>query len=89
MNSLSPLLPYPAFGLGLTGLAMLLVANYMPAKTQGGSQEAAKWRAFRNYLKNINRYTDIQQAGDQFEKYIGYAVAFGFRENGFVNSPEC
>ncbi len=79
MNSISPLLPYPCFGLGLTGLAMLLVANYMPAKTQLGSQEAAKWRAFRTYLKNINKYTNLQQAGDQFEKYIGYAVAFGFQ----------
>jgi hypothetical protein len=79
MNSLSPMLPYPAFGLGLTGLVMLLVSNYMPAKTLLGSQEAAKWRAFRNYLKNINKYTDLQQAGDQFEKYIGYAVAFGFQ----------
>ncbi len=74
---LSPLAVLPAFGLGLTGLAALIAANYMPAKTPKGSQEAARWRAFRTYLQNIKKYADLQQASDQFERYIAYAVAFG------------
>jgi hypothetical protein len=80
-----PLLPAPLFGLGLSGLAMLFAASYMPAKTQIGSQEAAKWRAFRTYLKNIKRYTDVSQATEQFERYIGYAVAFGLANEWIHN----
>src|SRR5260221_2745088 len=77
LQNISPLLPLPLFGLAIFGLLMLVTAHYMPSKTPVGSQEAAKWRAFRTYLRNIRKYTDLQQAGDQFEKYIGYAVAFG------------
>ena len=51
----------------------------MPAKTVKGAQEAAKWRAFRHYLKNIEQYSDIRQAAQQFDKFIGYAVALVFR----------
>ncbi len=80
-----PLLPVPCFGLGIFGLAMLLVSTYMPAKTRAGSQEAAKWRAFRTYLANINKYADLKEASQQFDQYIGYAVAFGL-SNQFVRA---
>ncbi len=73
---LSILTVAPAFGLGITGLATVITASFMPAKTLKGAQDAAKWNAFRNYLKNITKYADIKQATDQFERYIGYAVAF-------------
>jgi Predicted membrane protein (DUF2207) len=72
-----PLLVLPLLGLVVTGFAAMAAAKYMPAKTRLGSQEAAKWKAFRNYLAHIDKYTDVNQAQDQFEKYIGYAVAFG------------
>jgi uncharacterized membrane protein YgcG len=72
-----PTLPLPLFGLVVTGFAMIFMSRIMPAKTPLGSQEAAKWKAFRHYLANIKKYTDVTQAADQFEKYIGYAVAFG------------
>jgi len=49
----------------------------MRSRTAAGEQESAKWKAFRTYLANINKYTDLKQATDQFEKYIGYAIAFG------------
>jgi uncharacterized membrane protein len=62
--------------LGITGLVTVIAASFMPAKTLKGAQDAARWNAFRNYLKNITKYADIQQATDQFERYIGYAVAF-------------
>ena len=74
---ISPLAVLPAFGLGITGLVALIAASFMPAKTPKGSQEAARWRAFRTYLQNIKAYTDLKQASDQFEKYIAYAIAFG------------
>src|SRR5258706_9704714 len=80
-----PLLPAPFVGLGISGLTMLFAASYMPAKTQAGAQEAAKWRAFRTYLKNIKKYTDVSQATDQFDRYIGYAVAFGLANEWIHN----
>ncbi|MBN1964935.1 MAG: DUF2207 domain-containing protein, partial [Anaerolineae bacterium] len=63
--------------LGVTAVALLAVANAMPAKTASGSQEAAKWRAFREYLRNVQRYTNLEEATNQFNEYLPYAVAFG------------
>lgn len=65
------------FALGFSGVIMLIVSRVMPAKTAKGAEEAAKWEAFKNYLQNIERYTNLQEAGDIFEKYLGYATAFG------------
>ncbi len=74
---LSGLLPFPFGAIGFVGLVMMFVSGMMPTRTAAGMQEAEKWKAFRNYLKNINKYTDIKQATDQFERYIGYAISFG------------
>ncbi len=63
--------------LGVVALVILVAASRMPAKTAKGAEEAAKWRAFREYLRNIRRYTDVEQATDLFNEYLPYAVAFG------------
>lgn len=65
------------FAMGITSVIMLFVARAMPAKTAKGAEEAAKWEAFKKYLQNIERYDNIKEAGDVFEKYLGYATAFG------------
>jgi len=74
---LSGFLPFPLGAVGIVGIVMMLFSNAMPSRTPTGEQESAKWKAFRNYLKNIRKYTDLKQATDQFDKYIGYATAFG------------
>ncbi len=61
----------------LVGSALLIVAHFMPRKTRKGAIEAAKWRAFERYLREIERHTAIEQARDLFEKYLPYATAFG------------
>ncbi len=66
-----------AAALGITGLFVGIVGRFMPAKTAKGAEEKAKWDAFRNYLKNIEEYQDMAQAGELFEKYLPYATAFG------------
>ena len=79
-STLSPmfsLVPLLLIALIIVGVLFVLVANWMPSRTPKGHQEAAKWRAFRTYLQNIKKYTDLQQATDQFDRYIGYATAFG------------
>ena len=37
----------------------------------------AKWLAFKNYLKNIKQYADLENSGDIFEGNLAYAIAFG------------
>ncbi|MEO8288875.1 MAG: DUF2207 domain-containing protein [Chloroflexota bacterium] len=67
----------PAIGLGVTGLVGLILAGAMPRKTDLGSEEAAKWNAFKRYLQQIQSYTNVQEAADRFQKYLPYAVALG------------
>lgn len=71
----------PAIAIGISGVALLFAAGHMPAKTVQGAQAAARWGAFKTYLKEIEKYTNLQEAGDIFEKYLPYAVAFGLERS--------
>lgn len=70
-------------GLGIVSIGMLIFARVMPRKTTKGSEAAARWRAFKEYLDNIEQYTDLEQAKDIFDTYLPYAIAFGL-ENSWV-----
>ncbi len=59
------------------GLVRLITAGVMPRKTDFGSEEAEKWRAFGRYLQQMKQYTDVQAAADKFQQYLPYAVAMG------------
>ncbi len=63
--------------LGLTGLSLLVAGNFMPAKTRKGAEEAAKWGAFEEYLRNLEKYDAVEGASANFDRYLPYAVAFG------------
>lgn len=63
--------------LGIVGFAALLAAKGMPVKTPKGAEASAKWRAFEQYLRNLQRYDGVQAAASQFDRYMPYAVAFG------------
>nr|HID15013.1 DUF2207 domain-containing protein [Anaerolineae bacterium] len=67
----------PFIGIGATAIGMIIVGQWMPAKTRKGAKQAAWWGAFKRYLAEIERYTDLSQATDVFEKYLPYAIAFG------------
>jgi len=85
VSVLCPVVPIVLFGLGLA-----VLAGYMPARTRKGAEESAKWKAFQTYLGNIQKYKDIGQAADQFEKFLAYAVAFGLERrwvNAFAQAP--
>lgn len=64
-------------------LAMLSrgLANAMPKKTREGAEAAAKWRAFRGYLEDIEKRENLAESKEIFEKYIAYAVAFGLEQS--------
>ncbi len=61
----------------ISGFTVLGFSRFMPQRTSAGAAEQRKWEAFRNYLKDLSRYQDMQTARDTFEKYLPYAIAFG------------
>jgi hypothetical protein len=67
----------PSLGLLLTAAVLFGFSRYMPAKTEKGAVASAQWLAFKRYLQDIEKYTDLQEARDIFDQYLPYAVAFG------------
>jgi hypothetical protein len=67
----------PGVGLGITAIALIAVANFMPRKTDKGAEEAARWQAFKTYLRNIEKYSDIEAQKEIWDRYLPYAIAFG------------
>lgn len=60
----------------INGLVVTVAASFMPAKSYEGALEAAKWKAFQQYLQNLESYADIGSAASKFDSYLPYAVAF-------------
>jgi uncharacterized membrane protein YgcG len=65
------------FAVGAVGVLALIVGQHMPAKTHKGAEEAAKWNAFREYLRNLEKYDSVEEAAQHFDDYLAYAIAFG------------
>lgn len=63
--------------LGAVAGSAILFASGMPAKSRRGAEEAAKWRAFREYLRNLEKYDQVENVAARFDQYLPYAVAFG------------
>ncbi len=76
IESVPTLVCVPFAGI-LVGLAMTTLGRVMPAKTQKGAEAAAKWRAFAEYLRNLERYSTVEEAAARFDEYLPYAIAFG------------
>ncbi len=71
----------PSAAMILTAIVLIVVGRHMPKKTRLGAEEAAKWEAFKKYLKSIEHYGGLEEAKSQFEKYLPYAIAFGIEKN--------
>jgi uncharacterized membrane protein len=67
----------PFISLAVFSLALIAVSQAMPVKSRKGAEEAAKWSAFRTYLREAERYADLQQVTEQFDRYLPYSIAFG------------
>jgi uncharacterized membrane protein YgcG len=67
----------------ITAVIFIVVGRHMPKKTPQGAEEAAKWLAFKRYLENIEKYGNLEEAKEQFDKYLPYAIAFGI-ERGLI-----
>jgi hypothetical protein len=67
----------PGLGLAATTTAFYAVAGQMPVRTRQGAEARMRLEAFKRYLQNVEKYTDLKAATDQYEKYLPFAVAFG------------
>jgi uncharacterized membrane protein len=75
-----PLLPLLAFTLLVLSIGGMIISRYMPRKTAAGVTAAAKWVAFQRYLKDIERYTEVASAREQYDRYLPYAIVFGIEK---------
>jgi uncharacterized membrane protein YgcG len=75
-----PLLPLLAFTLLVLSIGGMIISRYMPRKTAAGVTAAAKWIAFQRYLKDIERYTEVATAREQYDRYLPYAIVFGIEK---------
>ncbi|WP_169238405.1 DUF2207 domain-containing protein [Candidatus Roseilinea sp. NK_OTU-006] len=66
---------------GVTALAFFLIAKNMPVRTRKGADMRMRAEAFKRYLQNIEKYTDVRESKDLFEKYLPYAIAFGLEHS--------
>lgn len=55
---------------------MIRMSRHMPRKTEKGAEAAAKWRAFKRYLQDIEKHRDLGDAAGIFDRYLAYAIAF-------------
>lgn len=77
----APMVWVPVIVLGILAVIMIVISARMPKKTQLGAEEAAKYRAFRTYLADIEKYENIEAKNDIFQQYLPFAIAFGLEEN--------
>jgi hypothetical protein len=52
----------------------------MPQKTRHGAESAARWRAFRDWLRDIRKFEQLDENPGLFDRYFAYAVAFNLEK---------
>jgi len=72
---------YFLFGSIVTVVIVFAFGRAMPQRTALGAEEQRKWEAFRNYLRDLRRFDDMETARAAFEKYLPYAIAFGVEKD--------
>jgi hypothetical protein len=70
----------PGLALLLVGAAWIVASRWMPRRTPEGALEAAKWRAFRRYLLNLEDYGSQAEAQEILDRYFAYAVALDVQQ---------
>jgi len=81
LTEFSIVLPMAAF---VVGAALHVVGQHMPIRTPKGAEMRKRAEAFRRYLADIERYTELRESKDLFDRYLPYAIAFGL-EREWVN----
>ncbi|MDW8352470.1 MAG: DUF2207 domain-containing protein [Anaerolineae bacterium] len=81
LNQLTDLAICPPFALAITAVAFAAIAQAMPVRTRKGADMRMRAEAFKRYLQNIEKYTDLKEAKDLFDKFLPYAIAFGLEHS--------
>jgi hypothetical protein len=76
----APLVWIPVIVLAILSVILIVISSRMPKKTQAGAEEAAKFKAFKTYLADIDKYENIDAKNTIFQQYLPYAIAFGLEE---------
>ncbi|MFM7171592.1 MAG: DUF2207 family protein, partial [Caldilinea sp.] len=74
---LTPAAICPGIGLFVVAVAILVASRAMPRKTEMGAVAAARWKGFKEYLRNIDRYADLEAQKALWDRWLPYAIAFG------------
>ncbi|PJF28463.1 MAG: hypothetical protein CUN53_00215 [Phototrophicales bacterium] len=61
----------------IAALSVFIAGMAMSSKTPHGALEAARWNAVKEYLKNLEKYSDLETASAKFDEFLPYAIAFG------------
>jgi hypothetical protein len=61
-------------------IALIRMSRVMPQKTSSGAESAQNWRAFKRFLQSIDKYKNLKESSDLFDRYFSYAVAFGLQK---------
>jgi uncharacterized protein (TIGR04222 family) len=64
-------------GLFLLALALLIYAGTFSILTPTGEEQAARWKGFAEYLKQVSKGREPAIRPDYFERYLAYAAIFG------------
>jgi uncharacterized membrane protein len=65
-----------ASGFVLAIALMIYAATFSPLTPQGEA-EAARWKSFEKYLRQASDDRQADLSADAFERYLGFAAAFG------------
>jgi uncharacterized membrane protein YgcG len=71
---------FPLAVLIAMAVVIYLLSGALPRKTDIGAEAAAKWRAFRRYLEQIEKYEKVTERRQIFDAYLPYAIAFGLEQ---------
>jgi uncharacterized protein (TIGR04222 family) len=64
-------------GLFLLAIALLIYVGAYSVLTPTGEEQAARWRGFGEYLKQVSKGREPAVRPDYFERYLAYASMFG------------
>jgi uncharacterized membrane protein len=67
-------------GLFVAGLLALIVSATLSTWTEPGEREAANWKSFAGYLKDVTKGKDDLLDETRFNRYLPYAAGFGLGE---------
>lgn len=66
-----------SLGAFLLSIALMIYGGYFSVLTPAGEEQAARWKGFAEYLKQVSKGKEPAIRPDTFEKYLAYAAVFG------------